>query len=277
MDKMLVDLHIHTKASDGTWDRHELIERLMQNNIGLFSITDHDTIENSKVMASELEGSDLKYLMGVEVSCTHMRKEHHIVAYGFDTTNSGLLGLLEQNQKERSRTQDNLMRWLATVKPQVSYSKYASYQHERKRGGWKSLNFLLDEAVVKDLSEYITLFDDPTTKFTFQDPAAVIQAVKQAQGIPFLAHPSWHFDGGRMPEKELKKWVDFGISGIECYHPSCCSTYSEEYIDFCRRHNLLISGGSDCHGTFTETKLGSPRITLDNLNLGSLIQERADS
>ena len=222
-------------------------------------------------MASELEGSDLKYFVGVEISCTHMHREHHILAYGFDTTDSGLLRLLEQNQKERSRTQDNLMRWLTTVKPQINYSKYASCRHERKRGGWRSLNFLLDEGVVKNLSEYSTLFDDPTTKFTFQGPQAVIRVVKQAQGIPFLAHPSWHFDHGRMPEKELKKWVDFGISGIECYHSLCNPGYSEEYLDFCRKYNLLISGGSDCHGTFLKTKLGIPMITLENLNLGSLI------
>lgn len=268
---MLVDLHIHTKASDGTWDRHELIGRLLENNIELFSITDHDTIENSKTMASELEGSDLKYLMGAEISCTHMYREHHILAYGFDPANSGLLRLLERNQKERSHTQDNLMRWLSTVNSKVSYSEYTSYQHERKRGGWKSLNFLLDEGLVNTLSEYATLFDDPSTKFTFPDPQAVIQLIKQAQGIPFLAHPSWHFSGGRMLEKELKRWVDFGISGIECYHSLCNPRYSEEYVDFCRRHSLLISGGSDCHGTFLETKLGSPKVTLNNLNLGSLI------
>jgi len=62
---MLVDLHIHTNASDGTWDRHELIEKLLENDIGLFSITDHDTIENSRAIINELEGYELKSTIGV--------------------------------------------------------------------------------------------------------------------------------------------------------------------------------------------------------------------
>ena len=85
---MLVDLHIHTNASDGTWDRHELIERLPENNIGPFSITDHDTIENSRAIIDELERYNLRFTIGVEFSCTYMNKNYHVTADSFDANNT---------------------------------------------------------------------------------------------------------------------------------------------------------------------------------------------
>lgn len=271
MDKMFVDLHIHTNASDGTWDRHELIEKLVENNISLFSITDHDTIQNSKGMFNELEDRNLRYLIGLEISCTYINREYHIVAYSFDPGNDSLISLLKENQKERSRSEDSQMRYLATANPQVEYHKFREYQYQRKRGGWKSLNFLLEEGVVSNLSEYFDLFGDPNKIFRFQDPATVIRIIKEAQGVPFLAHPNVYLDDARIPQKELEKWIDFGISGIECYSSYCGVQDAEEYARFCNKNDLLISGGSDCHGTFLDKKLGDPKITLDMLNLGSLI------
>ena len=278
---MLVDLHLHTNASDGTWDRDELIEILLENNIGLFSITDHDAIMNSKRMLNELEGYNLRYLVGVEISCTYLKTEYHITAYSFDPSNDLLINLLKANQEERSRGENSSVKDLATINPQVEYHRFKNYQYQRKRGGWKSLNFLLDDGVVSSLSEYFalfldpseyfSLFGDPNKIFTFQDPAAIIRIVREAQGVPFLAHPNVYFNDSRMPQKELEKWIDFGISGIECYSSYCGIQDAKEYVKFCNKNDLLISGGSDCHGTFLDKKIGDPRITLDMLNLGSLI------
>ncbi len=278
---MFVDLHIHTNASDGTWDRHELIERLLENNIILFSIADHDTIMNSKGMLNELEDYNLRHLIGVEISCTYLKTEYHITAYSFDPGNDFLIKLLKANRQERSRGENSSMKDLATINPQVEYHKFENYQYQSERGGFKSLNFLLDNGVVSSLSEYFDLFSDPSEYFslfgdpnkifTFQDPAAIIRIVKKARGVPFLAHPNVYFDDSRMPQKELEKWIDFGISGIECYSSYCGIQDAEEYVKFCKKNDLLVSGGSDCHGTFLSRKLGNPRITIDMLNLGSLI------
>jgi hypothetical protein len=74
-----------------------------------------------------------------------------------------------------------------------------------------------------------------------------------------------------MPDEELKKWIEFGIMGIECYSSYSSLQDSQEYVKFCQKHNLQISAGSDCHGTFIlERKLGNPKVTLDMVNLGFL-------
>ena len=270
---MYVDLHIHTNSSDGTWGKGELIENLLDNNINIFSITDHDTIENSKLIISELEGCNLKYMIGVELSCTHMNKEYHITAYSFDFNNNSLLELLESNQRVRDEYNTTTIKLLERVNPKIDYSRYKNYQHDRRRGGWKSLNFLLDEGIVRNLSEYFNLLKDLDVKMVFNDPATVIDIIKEAEGVPFLAHPSGYFNGEKMPTRELKKWIDFGISGIECYTSYGSIEDAKEYVKFCNKNNLLISGGSDCHGTFVpDRKLGNPKVTLDMLNIGDMLR-----
>lgn len=267
---MLVDLHIHTNASDGTWDRHELIEKLLENNIDLFSITDHDTIENSRAIIDELEGYDLKSTIGVEISCTYMDKDYHLTAYSFNANNTSLLQLLKENRRVWDDNNARTIRLLEADNPGVDYSNYKSYKHKRNRGGWKSLNFLLDLKLIRDVPEYLDLFEKLGNKLVFKDPEAIINTVRKAQGVSFLAHPNAYFHGISLPTKQLKKWIDFGISGIECYSSYPSVVKAEDYVNFCKRNNLLISGGSDCHGTFISTKLGDPRITLDMLNMGSL-------
>ncbi len=75
-----------------------------------------------------------------------------------------------------------------------------------------------------------------------------------------------------MPIDELKMWLELGIDGIECFTPYNDKKQSEFYIDFCNKNNLMISGGSDCHGDFIkERKLGIPNITLNDLRINKLI------
>ncbi len=267
---MLVDLHIHTNASDGTWDRRELIEKLLQNNIGLFSITDHDTIENSRAVVDELEGYDLKYAIGVEISCTYMDKTYELTAYSFNAINTSLLQLLEENRRVLDDNNARTIRLLEDSNSNVDYSKYKSYQYESKRGGWKSLNYLLDLKLIRDVPGYLDLLERLENKLVFKDPETIINTVKKAQGVSFLAHPNAYFNGTSLSTEQLKNWIDFGISGIECYSSYPGLVKAEDYVTFCKKNNLLISGGSDCHGTFLSTRLGNPRITLDMLNMGSL-------
>ena len=268
---MLADLHIHTNASDGTWNRHELVEKLLESNIGLFSITDHDTIENGRAIIDELEGHSLKYTIGVEISCAYMDKMYHVTAYSFDANDTSLLQLLEENQRVWDDTEARMIRLLETDNPSIDYSKYENYQYQRNRGGCKSLNFLLDLGLIKDSSEHYDLLEKLGDSLTFKNPETIISTVEKAQGVSFLAHPNVYFQGPSLPRRQLKKWIDFGISGIECYSSRPGLLMAEDYVNFCKKNNLLISGGSDCHGTFLSRKLGNPRITLDMLNLGSLI------
>ena len=81
----MIDLHMHTTASDGTDTPEELLQNLRKAGISRFSLTDHDTYEASEKVLSMLEGDpELKFTCGIEFSCREGRKKYHILGYGFD-------------------------------------------------------------------------------------------------------------------------------------------------------------------------------------------------
>lgn len=268
---MYVDLHIHTAASDGTWDTAELMQQLPAADISLFSITDHDTIKNSRIMYetfdayTEFQG---QFVIGAEVSCTWNSVLYHIIAYDFDPANAPLLDLLTANRQKLREYNDVTMKAIGKRKPALNYEDYLAYEYDPKRGGWKGLSYLLDEGIIQDLAEFFQLMRTIDRTTTFRDPETVISTIRNAGGYAFMAHPKVVYREQIMPEADVRQWIDFGLTGLECYSTYCTAEEAHEYAKLCRKHNLGISAGSDCHGTFiAERRLGHPQVTPDMLDV----------
>ena len=271
---MNVDLHIHTNASDGTWSRAELLEQVSSKGIGLFSVTDHDTTENSVPMIQEAEAKGIAYLPGVEVASTLRGQEYHTTCYGGDFKDLELQALLKKNRDAREVGNDETIRRLAKSEPRLDYHKYKQYSNDRSRGGWKSLNFLLDEQFISNLREFFQVFHPLGIKVEFDHPSRIIEIMQRAGGVAILAHPSAYGGGEKMERPGLQEWVGFGIQGIECYTPyNREKGDSDEYVEFCKRNRLLISGGSDCHGPFLTRELGVPQITREMVDTDALLDK----
>lgn len=266
---MRVDLHIHTTASDGKWTADELIDQLNANDIKIFSITDHDRIESSEyVKRLDLKGKT--FVPGVEISCTYSDKEYHLTTYKYDSKNKGLLDLLSRNLASRNDYDQKVIRQLSESYNVVDYDEYFLYEYDHSRGGWKGLNYLIDKGVCKDIITFFQLVKDFKFTMTFEDPKEVISIIKKAGGKPFLAHPS-AYHRKRMSEEELLIWKSFGVVGVECHTPYNKEGDANFYKEFCKKNDLMISGGSDCHGGFVGRTIGLPDISLIDLNIDSLL------
>jgi len=265
------DLHIHSTASDGSWSPEEVVVRLIEKGIRVFSVTDHDSVENTERVAAEGERRGLAYLPGVEVSVTYQGMEHHITAYGFDPEATALSELLAHNQQVRREHNLVLIEELARRDRRVDLASYVDYDYDPRRGGWKPLNYLHDRGVAEGLEDYWSVTAGLVPEKVFLTPAEGILAIESSGGVPFLAHPSGYGAAGRMPAGELEAWVRFGVRGVECYSSSCSTEDAEAYARFCAECGLLVSGGSDCHGAFLARDLGFPEVTLGMLRLGDLL------
>ncbi|NLJ57550.1 MAG: PHP domain-containing protein [Tissierellia bacterium] len=267
-----VDMHIHTSASDGTWDVEELKRELVANKIDVFSITDHDSISNVKNMEDIIRPKDnILFIPGVELSSEHEGKEYHLTLYNYDINHKGLLDLIEwTNNNKLSSNRDYIASYAANKYEDVSVEDFEKYEFNRKRGGWKSAWYMFDKGIHKNIPEHLKDVYASGLKAKLKSPQEVIDIAKKSGGKVFLAHPSYHFREG-MPKEELKFWLECGIDGIECYSPYNKGA-SQQYIDFCKKNNLMISGGSDCHGNFIPSrKLGNPTVSLEDLNIKKLM------
>lgn len=268
-----VDMHMHTCASDGTWDVTELKKELIDNKINIFSITDHDSVDNIKNMQDMLNSKDnLIFIPGTELTTEYDGKEYHLTLYNFDINNNELLQLMNwTNQNKLYANKDYIANYVAKKHESISAEEFEKYQYDRKRGGWKSANYMIDKGIHKDIPEHLSDVYNSGIKAKLKGPEKVINIAKKSGGKIFLAHPSYHYKNSVMPMKELEQWLEIGIDGIECFSPYNADS-TKYYVDFCKKNNLMISGGSDCHGKFIPSrKLGVPDVSIDDLDIKKLI------
>lgn len=268
-----IDMHMHTSASDGTWDAAELINELKKNKINIFSVTDHDSVGNIKDIQEILKTRDrMIFIPGTELTAEYEGKEYHLTLYNFDINNKELLQLMNwTNQSKLNSNLEYISSYAANKYSNVNTEDFEQYEHNRKRGGWKSFNYMIDKGIHKDILEHLRDVGNSGMKAKLKGPEEVIKIGKKSGGKIFLAHPSYYYRNSVMPMEELNYWLELGIDGIECFSPYN-GHKAGYYIDFSKKNNLMISGGSDCHGSFIPSrKLGLPEIFLEDLNINKLI------
>lgn len=273
---MKVDLHIHTTASDGTWTPEELIAAVHKAGIGLFAVTDHDSVGNVEATRRLAANAGLKFLTGVELASTLDGRSFHILGYGIDAECFALRRLLEYNTRLMEAADDQSVQELIKTGVPVDYNEYFSYRHNPARGGWKSLNFLIDKGLCRDINDFFGNFFTRERGIVFPEfphPAEVVETIKTAGGVPILAHPGSDFHGSTL-EETLDYFASIAIEGIECFHPCHDASTARQAVAWCLRHKRLITGGSDCHGNFVGSRfLGVPEVHLNDLNLGRLMKK----
>ncbi|MBN1262490.1 MAG: PHP domain-containing protein [Anaerolineae bacterium] len=270
---MRADLHIHTTASDGRWTAKQLVEGVLAEGIALFAVTDHDSVGNIAPVMALLDGAGLAFLPGVEVSTLQAGNVFHILGYGIDPTHGPLLALLNEHETKLREVDDEDMRDLIALGFPIDWEDYVAYTYDRTRGGFKSLNYLID----------LGLCDGPKDFFArirellhhrwpdFAPPGAASAMIRQAGGVPILAHPGASFMKlGGVTGDNLHSALAWGIAGVECYSQYHDPETTAFCVDWCTRHDLLITGGSDYHGGLVNRQLGKPFVDTDQLRLGEL-------
>ena len=270
----LVDLHIHTTASDGSWTPAELVERVQQAGIGLFAVTDHDSVANVTAAAGLAQAAGLAFIPGVELCSTMHGRDVHILGYGIDIQSTPLMKLLRHNTELMEAVDaESICRLIEQGLP-IDYDEYQAFTHDPARGGWKSLSYLIDKGLCADVREFFgKLFTaERGIRFPeFPPPQAVIDTIHAAGGKAMLAHPGSAFHGTVL-EELLDFFADEAIDGVECFHPSHDPATCLQAVSWCERHRRLITGGSDCHGAFVpERRLGLPSVRLEQLRLETLL------
>ena len=265
------DLHLHSVASDGRWTPEELIAQVQAADIGLFSVTDHASLGSLVEVTDLVRGSGLRFLPGVELSARSNGRIYHLLAYGFDITDRMLNRLAEENNRRLIASSDEAVVLLAQAGYPIPLEEYEPYTWDRRRGGWKALNFLVDHGICQGVGSYFELFDNGLVhpQADFASPERVISVAQGAGGVVSLAHPgaSFHEDVG---VEQLDELVDMGLQGVECYSFHHDAAATRGYLDYCASRNLLVTGGSDCHGGFAGRALGVPPVRASDLRLGDL-------
>ena len=266
----IIDLHIHSAASDGSDPIPELLKKLKEAGIEIFSVTDHDTMDGALEMDA-LASGDLRYIRGIEFSCITPRGKCHILGYGYDPGDPVFLDALEQGRQLR---QEKLRRRIDGLESQVGITltaEEARWLHSQKSPGKPHLGrILMERGLAADLKTAITTYINPFDRGSDRiDAATAIRAIVHAGGIPVWAHPLGGEGEKRLTEAQffaqLELLIALGIQGMECHYARYTPTEAAFLERQAKIHGLLVSAGSDYHGA-----------NKPNLHLGKLNTESAD-
>ena len=165
--------------------------------------------------------------------------------------------------------------WTAFIWP-VDEAEFARYTYDRRRGGWRALAYLIDKGLCTGVGDFFQRIFTPEHDLGFPEfPAIseVITAIHAAGGAALCAHAASGFHGPGL-ERVLDILRTEKFDGFECYHSNHSEEGTQRLLQHCQKHGLLISGGSDCHGTFVPgRRLGQPLVTADMLRLDGLLPQ----
>jgi predicted metal-dependent phosphoesterase TrpH len=267
---MKIDLHIHTKTcSDGNLPIEEVFKEAKNRNVDLISITDHDSTDCQERAIALAREHGISYITGVELNVTFHYPEGNkdisldFLGYGYDVGNKELkskLQLIKEHREKRAR------RILENLNVEFDKEGIAGFTEEDLKkiedsvdgvfGRPHIANYLIEKGIVKDKQEafdkYLVKCDVPKYPLSLAEASKLI---RNAGGILVHAHPNDPNGTSlvsitRDLEEQTKiigKHMLQYIDGVECWHARHDEKTTAHYIEFARKHGMLMTGGSDCH------------------------------
>ena len=261
---MYADLHVHSQYSDGTLNIKEIVAKAQSLNITLLSICDHNTIDAYLHEGDFCAETGITLVTGVEINSKMDGIEYHILAYGFDMKNVQLLDLLQYNNDIYAHRDTALIENMLKDYPTLSVEEFLKYERDRKNGGWESLDYLKSKGLAENWRDYHSLVCkyNSTPSRDFLHPIDVVNVIHNAGGYAVLAHLGSTLERTTPEQAATKcketaiKFIDMGIDGFECYYPAHSDKVTSALLETCRKHDKIITAGSDEHGGFNNIEGG---------------------
>ena len=247
---IMLDLHTHSTCSDGTALPQDIINEARKKRCEYISITDHDNFDHF----SQLQDipKDIKYITGVEISAEH-KKTLHILGYNFDPEHkelkNTLISLVEARRKRNELMLENMAKqgFHITMDELIAESKGGIVGRPHFANLMVSKGYVeyYQQAFDKYLAKGQPLYMD---KFRL-DPKVAITLILAAGGIPVLAHPYQTDLSSSELENLIIELKSYGLQGIEAYYSQHSKEQVKEYLEYAKKYDLLITAGSDFHGS----------------------------
>ena len=266
----MIDLHIHTNNSDGTFTVEEVLRKAEELKLSYISITDHESCRGHE----ELKNIDAKKLYsgtvitGIELK--NYYQDRVIDILGYDVNLNKMTKYLDENYKDKTHRKIETKNLRHFYKQADGYNLILDPIEQIEWNpdkDWASVVFYNEmknhteneRKVPPDLWESFTNFKKDYVynrrnmffldkKNDYPSPARTVQAIHDAGGIAVLAHVyeyKWVDDKIEYITKLIEK---SGLDGIECYYSNFTDKQHKTVLNYAKENNLCISGGTDFHG-----------------------------
>jgi predicted metal-dependent phosphoesterase TrpH len=264
-----VDLHTHTRASDGTLAPLDLYAKAKELSIRFLAVTDHDSTEGLKeILKHHPVDSPMRIIPGIEMSAEG-DMACHLLGYFIDIEDEGLQKRLAALRQSRLGRIEAMVKRVNELGFSVDYDHVVRLASGGSVGRPHLADAMVEKGHVRTRKEAFERFLKkegpayiPGTGLSAQECIALIRSAK---GIPVLAHPSYYTNN-----ELLQKLAQAGLMGIEVYYPEHSNSLVRRYLEMAKDNQLIATGGSDFHGPKTQraalASVHVPEDVIENLD-----------
>ncbi len=245
-----VDLHMHTRSSDGGWTPEQLVDHLVKHDFRVVALCDHDTMRSVPEFMERAQEKGLTVLPGVEFTTWWNNRQWHLLVYGIDpgqlpsTEFGSLLAAQQANLREHAERAASLLEQHGHKLPSLDEvvdgrQLIPTYVLQTAIKDGHATNLMTAHQLTIKLGEDLRV-DTPLEQ--------VVDAAHKAGGTCVIAHPGRNDGAGIMSADQLERMVaTIPIDGLEGHYRSYTTYDTVKYRDLAHEHGLLVTSGSDSH------------------------------
>lgn len=249
--KRVVDLHVHTTASDGTYTPSGVVSLALKAGIVAMAITDHDTTDGVNEAVSASEGTSLELVPGVEISVGNTDNVH-IVGLYVNTKEENFRKKMDELKKNRMDRNKEMVWLLKKEGFDISYESVSRSMNADNVGRLHIAHYMQSKGYVSDYKKAFKKYLVPGAKayvpIKHISEEEGIKTILNSGGLAFLAHINYLKMSEYDIEKTVKRLMNYGLSGIEAFYSGYDKKTEIFAHSLCEKYGLLKSGGTDFHG-----------------------------
>lgn len=261
----MIDLHLHTTASDGQLAPRELVARAHRAGIRVMSVTDHDTVGGIAEARAAAEALGMTFVAGIEITAVERERDIHVLGYFFDPEHRELAEFLVASRADRVRRVREIAERLAAMGVPIHVDDLI--RRAEQRPGTSLARPQIADALVA--AGHVATKQEAFDRYIANDgpayvarrgatPEEVVALIRRAGGIASLAHPALV----RNADELIPRLAAAGLPALEARHADHDADTERHYRALAKQYGLAVSGGSDFHGDDSHHAAGLGDVTL---------------
>ncbi|MGP1437756.1 MAG: PHP domain-containing protein [Treponema sp.] len=246
----MIDLHTHSTASDGTYTPSQLVNKAIELGLKVIALTDHDTLKGIQE-AREAAKDRIIFIPGVEISIEWHKGDCHLLGLGVKENSYRLNSLLCTLQNAREERGYLIAKKLKEAGFDIEYEEVAKLATGTV-GRPHFASYMYEHKMVKSIQEAFDKYFAIGRPFHIPkknaDLKEAIFAIKEAKGIPVLAHPMSLYRSWKYLPSIIHEFKELSLMGLEAWHPGARYTDCKRLEELAKKEKLIVTASSDFHG-----------------------------
>ncbi len=248
----MIDLHMHTTASDGQYTPCQLVRKVAEKNITVMAITDHDTYDGLEEGKKEAAKAGITFVPGIELNIERPGCEFHLLGLGLKSISKELKEVVNSLQKSRDDRNQYIVDKMREEGIQVTLEDIQNEFPCQVIGRPHFAAWLENHGIVKHRQQAFDKYLARGRPWHVDRVGAnldeAVQAIYECGGIPVVAHPLSLYLSWTKLEVVLNDFHERGVAGLEAYHPGARVVECKRLEEMAHRLGMFVTGGSDFHG-----------------------------